>query len=118
MYERFIDQLKVYAKVVQILSKGYLPISFLPPSKLSEILGEVKKAPQTTNRDYDLMLKHLYLYNNMKLVTFDIDDDRNLIMQFPVFVQPYTQQQLILYQIATVTVPIVDQNKQSSPIHN
>ena len=47
----------------------------------------------------------------MKLVTFDIDKNRNLIVQFPVFVQPYTQQQLILYQIEKVPVPIVDQNK-------
>ena len=26
----------------------------------------------------------------MKLVTFGIDENRNLIVQFPVFVQPYT----------------------------
>ena len=25
----------------------------------------------------------------MKLVTFDIDEKRNLIVQFPIFVQPY-----------------------------
>ena len=49
----------------------------------------------------------------MKLVTFGIDEDRNLIIQFPVFVQPYTQQELILYQIETVLVLIVDQNKQA-----
>ena len=48
----------------------------------------------------------------MKLVTFGIDRDRNLIIQFPVFVQPYMQQSLILYQIEKVPVPIVDQNKQ------
>ena len=48
----------------------------------------------------------------MKLVTFGIDEDRNLIVQFPVFVQPYTQQPLILYQIETIPVPIIDQNKQ------
>ena len=48
----------------------------------------------------------------MKLVTFGIDEGRNLIVLFSVFVQPYTQQQLILYQIETVPVPIVDQNKQ------
>ena len=34
---------KMYAKAIRILSKGYLPISLLPPSKLSEILGEVKR---------------------------------------------------------------------------
>ena len=49
----------------------------------------------------------------MKLVTFGIDDQRNLIIQFPVFVQPYTQQHLTLYQMETVPVPIVDENKQA-----
>ena len=49
----------------------------------------------------------------MKLVTFGIDDQRNLIVQFPVFVQPHTQQHLILYQIETVPVPIVDENEQA-----
>ena len=46
----------------------------------------------------------------MKLVTFGIDTDRNLIIQFPVFVQPYTKQPLILYQIERAPVPIVDKN--------
>ena len=50
----------------------------------------------------------------MKLVSFGIDRDRNLIIQFQVFMQPYTQQPLILYQIETVPVPIVDKNKQAN----
>ena len=54
----------------------------------------------------------------MKLVTFGIDEVRNHIAQFPVFVQPYTQQQLILYQIETVPVPIIDQNKQAHSYTN
>ena len=49
----------------------------------------------------------------MKLVIFGIDRDRNLIIQFPIFIQPYTQQPLILYQIKTVAVLIVDQNTQA-----
>ena len=49
----------------------------------------------------------------MNLVTFGIERDKNLIIQFPVFIQPYTQQPLILYQIETVLVPIIDQNKQA-----
>ena len=77
------------------------------------ILQEVKEALQVTNRDYDLVIKRLYLYYNMKLVTFGIDDQRNLIIQFLVFVQPYTQQHLTLYQIETVPVPIVNENKQA-----
>ena len=49
----------------------------------------------------------------MQLVTFGIDRDRNLIIQFPVFIQPYTQQPLILYQLETVPVPILDQNDKA-----
>ena len=44
----------------------------------------------------------------MKLVTFGIDYQRNLIIQFPVFVQLYTQTKLILYQVETVPVQIKD----------
>ena len=46
----------------------------------------------------------------MQLVTFGIDKDKNLNVQFPVFIQPYTQQPLVLYQLETVPVPILDQN--------
>ena len=49
----------------------------------------------------------------MKLVTFGIDKDRNLIVQFPVFIQPYMQQPLILYQIERVLVLIIDRNTQA-----
>ena len=49
----------------------------------------------------------------MKLVTFGIDKKRNII-QFPIFVQPYTQQLLILYQIETVPVPIIDKNAKAN----
>ena len=46
----------------------------------------------------------------MQLVTFGIDKDKNLIIQFPIFIQPYTQQPLILCQLETVLVPVIDQN--------
>ena len=52
----------------------------LLPSKLNKILQEIKVAHQTTNRDYDLVIKRLYLYYDMKLVTFGINDQRNLII--------------------------------------
>ena len=37
MYERFLNQLKQYAQAIRVLSKGYLPISLLSPSKLNII---------------------------------------------------------------------------------
>ena len=42
MYERFINELKSYSIAICILSKGYLPISLIPPSKLETILQQVK----------------------------------------------------------------------------
>ena len=66
-----------------------------------------------TNKDYDLVLSRFYLYYDTKLVTFGIGQDRNLIIQFSVFVQPYTQTKLTLYQIETVPMPIIDTNNNA-----
>ena len=113
MYERFVNQLKEYSHAIRILSKGYLPISLLPPSKLAKILQEVKQVLLKTNKNYGLVIKGMYKYYDMKLVTFGIDRDRNLIIQFPVFVQPYMQKPLTLYQIETIPVPILDMNENA-----
>ena len=56
------------------------------------------------------MIKRLHLYYDMKLVTFGIIRKRNLIIQFPISVQPYSQQLLILYQLETVPILIIDKN--------
>ena len=66
-----------------------------------------------TNKNYGLVLKGMYKYYDMKLVMFGIDQDRNLIIHFPVFIQPYTQILLTLYQIETIPVPILDMNKRA-----
>ena len=113
MYERFVNQLKKYSQAIRILSKGYLPISLLPPSKLAKILQEVKQVLLKTNKNYGLVIKGMYKYYDMKLVMFGIDQNRNLIIQFPVFVQPYTPKPLTLYQVETIPVLILDMNKRA-----
>ena len=110
MYEIFIAELKLCLKPIRVLSKGYMPTSLIPSSKLQLILSQVKAALTKSNKDYDLVLSRLYLYYDMKLITFGIDQNRNLIIQFPLFVQPYTQTKLTLYQIETVPMPILDAN--------
>ena len=97
---------------IRILAKGYLSNALVIPSKLKEILSEVRKTLRVNNPDYDLVIDRLHLYYNMQLVTFGIDRDKNLIVQFPLFIQPYTQQSLILYQLETVPVSILDQNNR------
>ena len=98
---------------MRILPKGYLPNTLVTPSKLKEILTEVRKPLPVTNPDYDLVIDRLHLYYNMQLVTFGIEKDKNLIVQSPIFIQPYTQEPLILYQLETVQVPILDQNDRA-----
>ena len=74
MYEKFINELKSYSRAIRILSKGYLPITLIMPSKLEAILQQVQLAITKTNQDYEIVLNRLYLYYDMKLVTFAIDN--------------------------------------------
>ena len=60
MCERFVNQLKEYSHAIRILSKGYLPTSLLPPSKLAKILQEVKQVLLKTNINYGLVIKGMY----------------------------------------------------------
>ena len=62
----------MFASAIKSLSKGYLPISLLPPVMLQEILNEVKKTFQIANEDYDIVIKILNLYYDIKLVTYGI----------------------------------------------
>ena len=113
LHKELITQLHIYATPIRILAKGYLPVLLITPSKLREILNNIKTAIRKTNQDYNFVIDRLHLYYDMKLVTFGIDKERNLITQFPVFIQPCTQQPLILYQIEMLLVPIIDQNAQA-----
>ena len=113
LYRELITQLHSYISAIRILAKGYLPNTLIKPDKLQKILIEVKKSLHITNPDFNLVLDRLHLYYDMQLVTFSIDKDMNLVIQFPVFIQPYTQRPLILYQLEMVPVPILDKNTKA-----
>ena len=110
LYRELITQLCIYISAIRVLAKGYLPNILITPKKLQEILSQVKNSLLTTNPDYTLVLDRLQLYYDMQLVTFGIDRDMNLVIQFPVFIQPYMQKSLILYQLETIPVLGLDQN--------
>ena len=78
VYNELVTQLHIYAKAVSILAKGYLPIFLITPYKLQEIINLVKETLIKSNPDYDIVIKRLHLYYDMKLVTFRIDQDRTL----------------------------------------
>ena len=110
LYRELISKLYIYASAIRLLAKGYLPNTLVTLIKLREIPNEVRKTLQVTNANYGLVIGRLHLYYDMQLVTFGIDKDKNLIVQFLVFVQPYIQQPFVVYQLETVPVPILDQN--------
>ena len=109
-YKDLIRKLYGYIDAVFILSSGYLPINLIAQCNMNGIITEVKKVIITTNPNYDLVIKRLQIYHDMKLETFAIDDNSDLIVQFQVFVQSYSQALLTLYEIEIVFIPIIDQN--------
>ena len=48
------------------VGKGYLPILLVTPLKLKEILHAVKTTIRKMNPDYDIVIKRLHLYHDMK----------------------------------------------------
>ena len=80
----------MYANVIRILSKGYLPVSLLPQTKLQEILNDFKKPIQISSQDYDIIIKSLCLYYDMKLIIYGIYEERNLIVMFFQFPHSHT----------------------------
>ena len=110
LYRELISQLCIYSSAIRILAKGLLPNALVTPSKLKEILMEVRTNLQITNPDYDLVIDRLHPYYNMQLVTLGIDKEKNLIIQFLMFIQPYTQQTPNTLSTGNSTSLLIDQN--------
>ena len=61
--------------------------------------------------DYVLAIDHITEYYDMKLATFSVDAEGNMIVASPDFVKDHTSKPKTLYEIETVKVPIPDHNK-------
>ena len=85
LYRELITQLCTYVSAIRILVKGYLPNTLIKSNELQEILTEVKYSLHISNPDYSLVSDRLHLYYDMQLITFSIDRDMNLVIQFSVF---------------------------------
>ena len=112
MTEALIQKGEELLKAIGTLSRGYLPIELFPPSTLAMMTEEVAQMVRKTHPEYILAIEDLTLYYDMKLVTFSIDDNKDLVVTFPIFVKQYTTQPMVLYEIETVPVPIIDKNKE------
>ena len=63
--------------------------------------------------DYVLAISKITHYYDMKLVTFAVDKEGDLVVVFPTFVQSYNKKPLSLYEIETAKVPILNKNTQA-----
>ena len=110
LYKGLIHSLEVYTNAIKILSKGYLPISHLPKTKVQDTFDEVRNVIRIKNPNYDTVIKKLYY--DIKLVTFCTYNEMNVVIQFTIF-QPYIKK-VLLYHIETVPAPTMDLNVQAN----
>ena len=111
---RLYEWLQVYLKdllnAIGIFSTGHLPPFLFPPTVLENITTNALVMVKKSHPNFVLAIKHLTEYYDMKLATFGVDTDGNMIVAFPDFVQDHTSQPQTLYEIEPVKVPIPDLN--------
>ena len=96
---------------IAIVTQDRLPRALISDNQLREILGKVDAMVKRNYPDYVLAAKHISHYRDMKMVTFAVDQQaHSLIVTFPAFIKNYKQPPLSLYEVETVSVPIIDKN--------
>ena len=113
LFDTLVEEIELLLRGVAVLSRGYLPPQLFPPSVLANISETAIAMVKTTHQDYTLALSHVTDYYDMRMVTFGRDDQGRLIVCFPIFIKEYKKEAMTLYQIETVKVPIIDQNKEA-----
>ena len=73
----------MHAQVTRLLLNVITHFSFAT-IEISRNFRQVKTAIQTTHQVYDIVIKRLHLYYDMRLVTFGVDENKNLIVSLKV----------------------------------
>ena len=113
LYSTMIDEVEALIKGIATLSRGRLPPELFPPSFLQNVTHRVMSELLKSNTGYRLAFPQIDAYYDMKVATFALDKDNNLIVTFPILIAPIHQKPLSLYEIETVPVPIVDMDKSA-----
>jgi hypothetical protein len=115
LYEDMINQQRSLLRSIAQLSKGYLPQEIFTPSRLKEIETSAIQLVQKSHPEYVVALTQITHYYDMQLATFSVDKtDYSMIVTFPIFITSYSRQELTLYEIETVPVPINDLNEHAN----
>ena len=114
LYELMLCHLKDLLDSIGILSTGHLPPMLFPPSVLENITLNTIDMVYHTHPEYELAVGHVTEYYDMKLGTFGMDTDGNMVVAFPIFVKDHSDRPKTLYKLETVKVPIPDQNHNAN----
>ena len=112
--ENLISELRLLLRSIAILSRGYLPPQLFSPTDIVRISQAALQMVKQEHPDYVLAIPQASSYYDMRLVTFGIDEEDNLVVCFPIFVKDFSRKSMTLYQIETVPVPIVDKNLEAN----
>ena len=82
-----------------------------PLTVLNNITTNAISLVRKSHPDYVLAIDHITEYYDMKLATFCVDTDGNMVVPLSLFVKDHTSEPKTLYEIETVKVPIPDHNK-------
>ena len=109
LYELMLCHLKDLLDCIGILSTGKLPPMLFPPTVLENITSNTIDMVCHTHPKYDLAVGHISEYYDMKLCTFGVGIEGNMVVAFPIFVKDHSDKPKTLYELETVKVPIPDQ---------
>ena len=114
LYEWLLQHLEELLDSIGILSTGHLaPLLFLPTVLTNITTNAINLVPKL-HPDYVLAIDHVTAYYDMKLATFGVDHENNMIIAFPTFVKDHNSKPKTLYEIETVKVPIPANNEAAN----
>ena len=83
LYELMLHYLKDLLDCIGILSTGKLPLMLFPPMVLENITSNAIDMVRCTHPEYELAVGHISEYYDMKLCTFGISIEGNMVVASP-----------------------------------
>ena len=98
LYELMLRHLKDLLDCIGILSTGKLPLMLFPPTVLENITSNAIDMVRHTHPKYELAVGHVSEYYDMKLGTFGVSIEGNMVVAFPIFVKDHSDKPKTLYE--------------------
>ena len=112
-YQQLLADLDHLMDGLDSLSSGLLSHTIIPPGKLAELLEHVNMELIEHFKEYELAMTEIHQYYDLPLVSYSYTDGM-LILQIPIYIKHYQQQELELFSLQTIPVPYHPNSKSSN----